>query len=355
MTDPAPLPAGISSRRVETATGLSMHLLEAGDPADPLLLLLHGFPELSYSWRKIMGPLAAAGHHVVAPDQRGYGLTTGWKGGWDDVADFTMPLLVRDVVALSHALGKPVKCLIGHDFGSPVTAWASLIRPDLFPRAVLLSAPFGGPPGLAVREDGIHNDLKGLARPRKHYQWYYSTPEAAPDMDAPPQGLGAFLRAYYHMKSADWPNAPHRLGGWRADELAKMPTYYIMYADATMPQSVASEMPDGEAPWLTDTELQVYVDAFSRTGFQPSLNWYRCQTDPHFRREISVYAGRKIEVPHMFIAGREDWGWAQVPGALEAMEANPACQAVHLIPGAGHWVQQEQPEAVTRLILDFLA
>jgi alpha-beta hydrolase superfamily lysophospholipase len=116
---------GISARFVENVNGLRMHVLEAGTPGRPCLLLLHGFPELAYSWRKVMGPLAAAGFHVVAPDQRGYGRTTGWDRSYDgDVASFRLFNLVRDALGLLAALGyRSVAAVIGHDFGSPVAAW----------------------------------------------------------------------------------------------------------------------------------------------------------------------------------------------------------------------------------------
>jgi pimeloyl-ACP methyl ester carboxylesterase len=152
--DPPPLaravlPDGIGARFVDNGNGLRMHLLEAGaGTGRPLLLLLHGFPELAYSWRKIMPPLASAGYHVVAPDQRGYGRTTGGEGAdGGDPADFRMLRLVRDVIGLLPALGqRAAAAVIGHDFGAPVAAWCALLRPDLFPALVLMSAPFAGPP-----------------------------------------------------------------------------------------------------------------------------------------------------------------------------------------------------------------
>src|SRR4029077_11882845 len=130
--------------------GLRMHILEAGFevPGRPLVLLLHGFPELAYSWRKIIVPLAEAGFHVVAPDQRGYGRTTGWDADYDgDLTSFRLLNLARDVLELVFALGhNTVAAVVGHDFGSPVAAWCALVRPDVFRRVVLMSAPFAGPP-----------------------------------------------------------------------------------------------------------------------------------------------------------------------------------------------------------------
>jgi len=147
-----PLPPGIRSRFVPQVNGLTMHLLEAGFEAQhrPCVLLLHGFPELAYSWRKVMLPLAMAGFHVIAPDQRGYGCTTGWDSLYDgDLEAFRVLNLVRDALGLVSALGyRTVAAVIGHDFGSPVAAWCALIRPDVFRPVVLMSAPFASPPAL---------------------------------------------------------------------------------------------------------------------------------------------------------------------------------------------------------------
>lgn len=353
-----PLPEGIKSARVTTASGLDQHFLCAGDSARPVLLLLHGFPELAFSWRRVMPMLAAAGYYVVAPDQRGYGRTAGWDGSCDgDLSAFSLPNLVRDAVAFLDAIGAPAHAVIGHDFGAMVTAWAALIRPDAFPRAVMMSAPFAGPPPILQRVDPVHDALLRLDPPRRHYQQYYATREAAGEMLGARQGFAAFLRAYFHMKSADWPNRPRHLAGWNAAALAELPPYYIMRADRGMAETVAPEMPEREPEWLPDADLAVYAAEFSRTGLQGALNWYRCRVSPRICRDLSVHAGRRIEVPATFIAGAGDWGWAQVPGALSAMEttATTDWRGTHLIAGAGHWVQQEQPTATVRHILEFLA
>jgi pimeloyl-ACP methyl ester carboxylesterase len=140
----------VRSRFVDGGEGLRMHVLEAGFEARgrPLVLLLRGFPELAYSWRKVMAALAAAGLHVVAPDQRGYGRTTGWDGDYDgDLASFRLFNLVQDALELISALGhRRVAAVIGHDFGSPVAAHCALLRPDVFTSVVMMSAPFAGAP-----------------------------------------------------------------------------------------------------------------------------------------------------------------------------------------------------------------
>src|SRR6266849_1527999 len=157
MTEPGPLDAaalqsGVRARFVDGVNGLRVHLLEAGyDARDrPCILLLHGFPELAYSWRKVMLPLAAAGFHVVAPDQRGYGRTTGWDADYDDdLASFRILNAVRDAVGLVSAFGyREVALVAGHDFGASVAAWCALVRPDIFRSVALMSAPFAGPPAL---------------------------------------------------------------------------------------------------------------------------------------------------------------------------------------------------------------
>src|SRR5438094_5946045 len=195
MTELAPLEtrtlgSGIRSRFARGINGLDIHVLEAGfeTKGRPLVLLLHGFPELAYSWRKIMLPLAAGGFHVVAPDQRGYGRTTGWDADYDgDLASFRLLNAVRDAAGLVAAFGYREAALVaGHDFGASVAAWCALVRPDMFRSLALMSAPFAGPPALPFDTvsnppqqsspgGNINEELARLDRPRKHYQWYYST------------------------------------------------------------------------------------------------------------------------------------------------------------------------------------
>ena len=367
MFPPLPLPPGIRSRFVDNRHGLRMHVLEAGfEGGDrPALLLLHGFPELAYSWRKVMLPLAQAGFHVIAPDQRGYGRTTGWDGDYDgDVASFRLSNLATDALGLLAALNiDSVAAVIGHDFGSPVAACCALARPDVFRAVALMSAPFAGPPALVgarVPGPDLHAELAQLPRPRKHYQWYYATRAAEADMLSAPQGLHDFLRAYYHHKSADWPgNQPFALHARTAAEFAKLPDYYVMDLHKTMAETVSPQMPSAAqiaaCTWLPDDELAVYTAEFARTGLQGGLQWYRCTTEGR-NADLQLFAGRTIDVPACFIAGRSDWGARQAPGALEAMQ-DGACtrmRGCHFIDGAGHWVQQEQPAETVRLLLQFL-
>jgi pimeloyl-ACP methyl ester carboxylesterase len=320
------------------------------------VFLLHGFPELSYSWRKVMQPLAGAGFRVIAPDQRGYGETTGFDGRYEgDLAQYRMLNLVADMAVLLERLEIRSAHVVGHDFGSPVAAYMALAKPEVVRSCVLMSAPFGGVP-IGGRAGNVHEELAKLGR--KHYQWYYSTREADADMRHAPQGIRAFLRAYYHYKSADWNgNQPFRLAEWSAAELAKMPTYYVMELDKGMAETVAPYLPSHASDWLTDAELDIYASAFERTGFQPGLNWYRCMTNAQFAAELSAAtAGRKIGMPSMFIAGKSDWGIYQKPGELERMQESVCTdfRGAHLVEGAGHWVQQEQPARVAELLISFL-
>jgi pimeloyl-ACP methyl ester carboxylesterase len=374
---PIPLPAGIRSRYVSNINELTFHVLEAGfeDKSRPCVLLLHGFPELAYAWRKVMLPLASAGFHVLAPDMRGYGRTMGWDDSYDgDVFMFRQTNLVRDALGLVSAFGHRSAAVVGRDAGSPVAAYCALIRPDVFRTVAMMTAPFAGPPPLPFdTEDGtrqagepprnatgINDELAKLPRPRKHYQVYYTTREANENMWHCPQGVHAFLRAYYHYKSADWKeNKPFRLKSLTAEELAKMPTYYIMDLDKGMAETVAAVMPTpaeiAACKWLPDDELAVYSAEYERIGFQGGLQGYR-RTGPRFTADLQTYSGRTIDVPSLFIAGKSDWGVYQMPGAFERMQSTACTQmrGVHLLDGAGHWVEQEQPEEVSRLLVQFL-
>jgi pimeloyl-ACP methyl ester carboxylesterase len=374
------LPNDIRSRVIQNVNGLNVHILEAGfeTPGRPALLLLHGFPELAYSWRKVMQPLAAQGYHVIAPDQRGYGRTTGWDDSFDaDPDQFRLLNMVRDAIGLVYALGyRSVAAIVGHDAGSPVAAWSALIRADIFPALVMLSSPFDGVPSLpfntangaplpkpAMTDDELDAQLAALPRPRKYYRNYQRKPGANEDMLNAPQGLHDFFRAYYHYKSADWKgNHPHPLKGRTAEEMAQIPTYYVMDLKKGMAETVAAEMPTpaeiAACKWLTDAEVDVYATEYRRTQFNGALQGYRVRrgTDPKSLAEMRTFSGRTIDVPAMFLAGKSDWGAFQTPGAVENMQGRTLTRmaGVHFIDGAGHWAQQEQPEQVSQLLIAFL-
>jgi pimeloyl-ACP methyl ester carboxylesterase len=215
----------------------------------------------------------------------------------------------------------------------------------------------------------IDEALAALPRPRKPYKWYYCEPSSNEEMTYPAGAhLHTFLRGYFHLKSADWDdNHPHRLETWTATELEKMPRYYVMDLADTMRQAVARDM-EAEDPgtvasrssrWLPDAELAVYVQEYGRTTFQGGLNWYKVLTQPEIAAEMEAWSGMKIPIPTILICGKSDWGTYQVPGALEAMEQGKSVgpglyKGTILMDGAGHWVNQEEPERcveeISRLI-----
>jgi pimeloyl-ACP methyl ester carboxylesterase len=378
------IPGGIRSRQIANVNGMTVHILEAGyeTPGRPAVLLLHGFPELAYSWRKVMPSLAAAGYHVIAPDQRGYGRTIGWDDSYEADPDaFRILNMTRDAIGLVYALGhRSVAMVVGHDAGAPVAAWSALIRPDIFRSLTIMSSPFEGAPALpfdtansaansanqprpAVNDDELDRELAKLNPPRKYYQNYQRTRGANEDMLHAPQGLHAFFRAYYFYKSADYKgNNPRPLKARTAAEMAQIPTYYVMEKDKGMAATVAPFMPPADyiadCKWLTEAEVEVYATEYGRTGFTGALQGYRVRrgSDPRSIAEMLTFSGRTIDVPSQYIAGKSDWGVYQTPGAVDRMR-NSACTHMvgfHLLDGAGHWVQQEQPEQVSALLVQFL-
>jgi len=374
------LPSGIRSRHIANVNGMTVHVLEAGyeTAGRPAVLLLHGFPELAYSWRKVMPALAASGYHVIAPDQRGYGRTLGWDDSYDaDPDPFRILNMTRDAMALIYALGhRSVAMIVGHDAGAPVASWAALIRPDVFRSVTIMSSPFEGPPSLpfdtgnsapppprAISDDELDAELAKLNPPRKYYQNYQRTRDANDDMLHAPQGLHAFFRAYYYCKSADYKgNNPHPLKARTAEEMAQIPTYYVMEKDKGMAATAAAFMPPADyianCKWLTEPEVDVYAAEYGRTGFTGALQGYRVRrgSNPKSIGEMLTFSGRAIDVPSQFIAGKSDWGVYQTPGAVDKMRTT-ACtnmKGFHLVDGAGHWVQQEQPEQVSALLIQFL-
>jgi pimeloyl-ACP methyl ester carboxylesterase len=365
------LPRGVRSRYVDNNNGVRMHVLEAGFESHgrPCVVLLHGFPELAYTWRHQLLPLADAGFHVVAPDLRGIG-----RSAWrpvafdDDVLPYALLNRVSDVLGLLRALGyNQVAAVVGHDWGGPTAAWCGVLRPEVFQSVVLLSTPFGGTAELPFDtanharikpEVDIEKKLAALPRPRKHYQWYSATRGANEDMWQAPQGVHDLLRALYYYKSADWSgNQPFPLKAWTAAELAKMPAYYVMDLKKGIAETVAEQMPSPEyaaaCRWMTEADLQVYASEYGRTGFQGGLNLYRIFD---VAGDLNVFAGRTLDVSSCYIAGAREWGVYQTPGAFEAMQQKACTKllGVHLVKGAGHSVAEEQPQEVNRLLIEFL-
>jgi pimeloyl-ACP methyl ester carboxylesterase len=275
------------------------------------------------------------------------------------------------MMGLLWALGyRSTEAVVGHDFGAVIASWCALVRPDVFRRLALMSAPFAGSPDIPFdtdrhpiepQPDPVHAEMAALPRPRKHYQRYYATRPANADIMACKQGVHDFLRAYFHHKSGDWKqNRPFRLAGWTATELAKMPTYYIMDFDQTMAETVAKEMPSAAeiaaCQWLPDHELRVYSQEYQRTGFQGGLQNYRIRFENADQSDLQVFAGRTVDQPSLFVSGASDWGVYQAPGNVERMRDVTCTNMIgyHLLEGAGHWVQQEKSEEVTKLLQGLL-
>ncbi|KAH0826693.1 alpha beta-hydrolase [Lanmaoa asiatica] len=387
--------------------GLRTHLIEAfPDTASelvslPLILLLHGFPELAYSWRKVLAPLSAAhgGYHVVAPDLRGYGRTveqhseTPKQIQYDDpIAPFHVLNIVEDICSLVKALGHAsVVMLVGHDFGSPIAGHCVTAHPELFQSVVLMSVPFAGveqpqqpyPPisgdptdsatSLATLARAVSMVLATLTPPRKHYTSYFSTRDANRDMlGEHREDLYHFLGGYYHMKSGAWGgNTTHPLPSASnpspaidaiARDLASLPEYYVMPAHENMRQLIerhASLHPHFTWPPEDAEAGMVYASEFARTGFQGGLNYYRSALSPPPAErvdELVALSARRVRIPAAFISGARDWGVYQTPGAVEKMRHFFGMQSkdVVLIEGAGHWVQQEAPDQVIGALLEFL-
>jgi pimeloyl-ACP methyl ester carboxylesterase len=366
--DSTALPTGVKSRFIDNVNGLRMHILEAGnDDGRPLLLLLHGFPELAYTWRKVMMPFAKRGYYVIAPDQRGYGRTTGTEdNNDDDFTQFSMLNSCQDIVTLLYRLGKTkVRSVIGRDLGSPVAANLALLRPDIFESVVMISAPyFGAPPIDTPSRTPVIDALRQLGR--KHYRWYFSSvKQADSDMINAGQGLKEFFRGYFYFKSAQHPKNKNifELKEWTADELCKLPEYYVMQLDSTMPQTVLSNVPDSAvlqremSSWLTEDELQMYTDEYQRSSFRGGLQYYKCMTSGYDQNQLKVFSGMKIKCPATFICGANDWGMQMEPGFMKKLGAKDVFEdwrGLELIDDAGHWLTEEQPEELIKAILKFL-
>ena len=381
------LPAGVRARLIPNVNGLTVNILEAGfeTPGRPLVLLLHGFPNLAYSWRKVMPALAAAGYYAVAPDCRGFGRTTGWDDSWDaDPQPFLALNMVRDQIALVSALGyRSTAMMVGHDQGSLMAAYGALIRPDMFPRLTLIGGGFGGAPsfpfntanGAPVPHPEFTNaeldaEYAKLDPPRRDYQDYWASPEADRDMKHVPPGMTNFFRAFYYMKSADFPGNqnlqplhPVHTAKEAAEQNARIPEYYVMRRGKSMPATVAAAMPDAAyikaCKWLTEAECEVYGLEYTRSGWTGALHEYRHRRNnayPPTLAEQLTFSGRTIDVPSQVIAGREDWGANRTIGGPMNIGKTGYTQfkGVHMVEGAGHWAHEEQPEQVSELLTGFL-
>ena len=310
---------------------LSMHVAEAGQ--GPLVLLCHGFPECWYSWRHQLRALAAAGYRAVAPDMRGYGQT----GTPAPVEAYSMLHLVGDMTGLVAALGEKRAVIVGHDWGSLVAWNAALLRPDTFHAVVGMSVPFL--PRLPVKPTAM---MKAMAGDRFLYILYFQEPgKAEAELDSRAREM---MRGMLFTVSGDVDLAQFK-------KMMELPKTAGFLDGLTQPEKLPA--------WLTEEDFEVYASTFERTGFRGGLNWYR-----NFDRNwelLAAFADRRITVPALFIGGLRD---AVVTGPELAGES-PAVQMLGsfcddlrgkvLIEGAGHWNQQEAPEATNAALLEFLA
>jgi len=303
-----------------------MHIAEAGPENGPVVLLLHGFPECWYSWRHQLAALAAAGYHVVAPDQRGYGRT----GGPADVTEYTMLHLVGDVVGLMDALGAGRAIVAGHDWGAPVAWNTALLRPDRVSGVVGLSVPYL-PRGStrpvetlrAVYGDGF-------------YICYFQQPGVADaELGRDP---GTTFRRLLHAASGDGP-----MGG-----IPVVPPGGGML-------DLCPE-PERPAAWLSDADIEVFVAEFAGAGFTGGLNWYR--TMDLSWELTAAWRHAQVTVPALYLAGDRDLvvsftgGQAMLDGLKDAV---PGLRDARLLPGCGHWTQQERPGEVSSAMIRFAA
>ncbi|MBW5248499.1 alpha/beta hydrolase [Streptomyces sp. P01-B04] len=320
------LSAGLRHRTVEAPAG-RLHLVEQG--SGPLVLLVHGFPESWYSWRHQLPVLAAAGYRAVALDVRGYG-----RSSRPAAADaYRLLDLAEDNVAVVRALGEESAVVVGHDWGSNIAAASALLHPEVFRAVALLSVPYAPPGG--PRPTEVFHHIGGPEQ--EFYVSYFQEPgraeaEMEPDVRGWLAGFYAALSADT-MPAADEPD-PHfvaRVGGRLRDRF-----------------------PAGVLPaWLSEDDLDVYAGEFERTGMTGALNRYR-NMDRDWA-DLARYDGAPIGQPSLFIGGAADASTTWMADAIDAFPTTlPALTASHLLDGCGHWIQQERPDEVNRLLTAWL-
>ncbi len=307
-----------------TTNGIRMHYAEQG--AGPLIVLCHGWPESWYSWRHQIVALAAAGFRVVAPDQRGYGRTD----RPDPIDAYNIFSLTGDIVGLVHALGESNAIIVGHDWGAPVAWHCALLRPDIFRAVALLSVPFL--PRGSVRPTDAMKALEG--ENNWFYQHYFQEPgRVEKELDEDPRRSMAMM---LYSASGDAPPAER----WNF----LFPRSCKFLESGTVP---------GRLPgWLTQEDLDFYAAEFATSGFRGGINWYR-NIDRNW--ELTGFLdGLKLTQPSVFAAGEHDVVLAMYPDAAKVVDLSmPNCRKNLLIPGAGHWLQQERPSEINNLLIEF--
>ncbi len=319
--------------RIEHVNGIRLHAVESGWDAGPdrVVLLVHGFPESWYSWRHQLDALAEAGWWTVAIDVRGYGRSSAPTA----IEAYRMTQHVRDNVALVQALGATSAVVVGHDWGAPIAWTSAWLRPDVFRGVAGLSVPFA-PAGPTKPSDAF----RAMGGDEEFYIEYFQQPgraEAEIEADA-----RRWLLGFYYSISGDTPSM--FVGG---GTVATVPHGARMCDRFTYPD-------DGTWPtWLTADDLDVYVAEFERTGFTGGLNRYR-NVDRDWE-DLSVFAGRPIEVPALFVGGTKDgptlWG---APAIERFPSTLPNLHDLIILDDCGHWTQQERPAEVNDALLDFL-
>jgi pimeloyl-ACP methyl ester carboxylesterase len=320
-----------TTHRTVESNGIRMHVAEAGQ--GPLVVLCHGFPESWFSWRHQLLALADAGYHAVAPDQRGYGQTTAPPA----IEQYTLLHLVGDMVGLVGALGETTAVIVGHDWGAPVAWHAALLRPDVFRGVVGLSVPFI--PRRPVRPTSVMPQTPEAI----FYQLYFQEPGVAEaDLERDP---AVTIR---------------RLLYWASGEARYPAARTVATGDVGMvPRAVGlvNSRPDPPAlpAWLGEAEVDFYAGEFARAGFRGGLNWYR-NIDRNWEL-LAPWAGARVTVPALFVAGERDLvlafrGMDQLVPALSTLVPN--LRRTLVLPGCGHWTQQERPGEVNAAILEFL-
>ncbi len=316
------------SHRVVDASGLRVHVAEAGE--GPLVLLLHGFPESWYSWRHQLTALAAAGFHAVAPDQRGYGRTgpperSGLRGGVDS---YTIMHLTGDVIALLGALGAQQAVVAGHDWGAAVAWHAALLRPDRIRGVIGLSVPYsprGSTPPVAALRDRLGDGF---------YMVYFQQPGIA-DAELNADRTATFRRVLAGAFAAGASGVPVIPPGGGFLDMCPEP--------AVLPG------------WLTDDDIDTYAAQYAEAGFTGPLNWYR-NLDRNWEL-TAPWHHAPVTVPALYLAGQDDLvlrfsGAAGAAGRLREMV--PRLRGPVLLPGCGHWIQQERPDEVSAALAGFL-